>query len=61
MLETVTKEDTGGRLSGELGPLPGRKQDKASIAKDTKMVIARWGAMETLTRATIMKKRRDAY
>ena len=55
MLETVTKKDTGGRLSNELGPLPGREQDKAATTKDTEMVIARGSAMETLTRATTAK------
>ena len=57
MLEIVTKEDTGDRLSGELGLLPGRKQDKATIAKDTKMIISEWCVMKTLTRTTTMKKR----
>ena len=56
MLKTVTKEDTRGRLSSELGLLPGREQDKAATTKDTKMVIARRGAMETLTRAMTVKK-----
>ena len=54
MLETVNKEDTGGRLSGELGPLPRRKHDKATTPKDMKMIIAGRGAMNTLTRAVTM-------
>ena len=47
---------TGGRLSSELGPLPGREQDKVATTKDTEMVIARGSAMETLSRATTAKK-----
>ena len=56
MLKTVTKEDTGGKLSSELDLLLGRKQDKIATTKDTKMVIARGSAMETLARATTTKK-----
>ena len=55
MLKTVTKEDTGGRLSNELGPLPERKQDKATTTKDTEMVITRGSVIETLTQATTAK------
>ena len=57
MLETVTKEDTGGGLSSELGPLPRKKQEKTSIAKDSQMIIARWCAVKTLTRATTVNKK----
>ena len=56
MLKTVIKEDTGGRLSNELGSFSGSEQDKAATTKDTKMVIARWRTMETLTWATTAKK-----
>ena len=57
MLETIAKKETRDRLSRELGPLPRRKQDIASTPKHTKVIIARWGAMETLTRTTILKIR----
>ena len=40
MLKAVTEENTGDKLSGELCPLPGGKQNKAPTAKYTEMVIA---------------------
>ena len=58
MLKTVAKEDTGGRLSSELGLLPERKQDKATTTKDTEMIIARRRPMKTLARTPIAKKGR---
>ena len=58
MLQTITEEDTWGRLSSELSPLSGREEDKTATTKHTEMVIARGKAMETLARATIAKKRR---
>jgi len=57
VLETIAKEETRDRLSSKLGPLPRRKQDIASTPKHPKVIIARWGAMETLTRTTILKIR----
>jgi len=58
MLQTVTEENTRGRLGSELGPLSGREKDKTTTPKHTEMVIARGRAMKTLTRATIAKKGR---
>ena len=58
MVKTITEEDTGSRLSSELSPLPGRKQDKTTTTKYAEMIIARGRTMETLTRTTIAKKGR---
>ena len=57
MLKTITQKNTRNGLSGELCSLPRGEQNKAATAKDTKMIIARRGAMKTLTRATIVKTR----
>ena len=57
MLEAITKEHTRDRLSCEFCLLPRGEQNKTATAKHTKMIIARRGAMKTLTRAAIMKMR----